>query len=100
MQIFVILGCTNKYFKHWALDVSALTWLEKCVAIVVMIVGCATFAWSTATVTSIMCHQPISVVRFQKTMDMLDEFISVSIAKAKTSVYLIESFAGDHLKDN
>lgn len=66
-----------------------------------MIVGCATFAWSTATVTSIMCHQPISVVRFQKTMDMLDEFISVGISKAKTSVYyFIESFARDHLKDN
>jgi len=71
-------------------DITALTWQEKCVAIVVMIVGCATFAWSTATVTSIMCHQPISVVRFQKTMDMLDEFISARGLTKEISLRLRE----------
>jgi len=59
----------------------------------VMLVGCAFFAWSTASITSLLVAKPFSVARFQETMDELDEFVTVEyIAKSqKISFIMISS---------
>jgi hypothetical protein len=71
-------------------DITAMTAGEKGLACIVMLVGCAFFAWSTASITSLLVEKPFSVARFQETMDELDEFVTVEyIAKSQKISFIM-----------
>ena len=57
-------------------DISAGTLEERALASIVMIIGCAFFAWSTGTITSILTGQDHCVRRFREKLEEVSEFLS------------------------
>jgi len=56
-------------------DISAYTQSERCVAVVVMILGCGFFAWSTGTITTLFTTQDSCKVRFKEKFQQIAQFM-------------------------
>lgn len=57
-------------------DISAATLAERAYSIVVMILGCLFFAWSTGLITALLTRTDYSAARFRETMDELEDFMT------------------------
>ena len=57
-------------------DISAFTQQERCIAVVVMVLGCGFFAWSTGTITRLFTTQSRCKEQFLNKIDQLSQFMA------------------------
>jgi hypothetical protein len=56
-------------------DIPARTWKERTVAVIVMWLGCAFFAWIMGRITHLLTKESICVISFENTMQEMIEWM-------------------------